>query len=106
MPDKYTVSLSASALASLRGLRGYVQADYSPHGSRWYDGLDSAIRGLQWMPNRGRLYREPNIRSILYGRRSYTCRITYRVNDEDRYVEVLAIRHCRQRPDNLTRPSR
>lgn len=92
------VKFSEQAYEDLYAIRGFVQADFNSHGARWYTGLRETILSLEALPHRGKLFKAPGTRSILYGNRPNIYQIIYQVDVAAETVTIAYIRHCRRRP--------
>lgn len=94
----YLVSIASRAERDLADLYREIDADYSDAARKWYLGLKQAILSLNEQPNRCPVTRERvNLRHLLYGRKPNTYRVIYRVQEKQKQVEVLHVRHGARR---------
>jgi plasmid stabilization system protein ParE len=100
----YLVEIAARAERDLAALFGQIDARNSRAASRWYAGLKNAILSLEDLPDRCPVTPErANLRHLLYGRKPNVYRVIFRVQEKQKKVEVLHIRHGARRTltDNL-----
>jgi toxin ParE1/3/4 len=65
---------------------------------QWYLGMKEAILSLEQQPNRGSLTREKHkLRQLFYGHKPHIYRVSYRVLEKQRQVEVLHVRYGARR---------
>jgi toxin ParE1/3/4 len=94
----YLVNLTSRAERDLAGLYGEISAEYSDAALKWYRGLKQAILSLEERPNRCPLIRKSDkLRHLLYGQKPHIYRVIYRVQEKQKQVEVLHIRHGARR---------
>ena len=75
-----------------------IHAGDSESAPKWYRGLKEAVLSLEKLPNRyPRTSESPQFRHLLYGRKPHVYRVIYRVQDGEKRVEVLHIRHGARR---------
>lgn len=90
----YRVELSARAIRDLRQLYESVAARHVPAAAVWFNGLEARVAGLARFPRRGGAVPEGGgLRQLLYGRRPHVYRIIYEIDEGNRIVSVLHIRH-------------
>lgn len=94
----YRVRFAASAEEDLEHLYLWVVTRAPLHGRVWFKGLENAIYSLQESPHRCPLapenYQpEDGIRHLLYGKKPNVYRVLYLVNEKEKTVHVLHIRH-------------
>ena len=90
----YLVKVSLRATNDLAEISVYIQADISDRANAWFTGLEAAIAGLAEMPRRCvQLPDRPGIRRLLYGTGRNTYRIFFRIDEKQRRVLVLRVRH-------------
>jgi len=90
----YLVRIAARAERDLSYLYEKINAPDSAAALRWYEGLRRAILSLAVHPKRCRTTAENrNLRHLLYGRKPNVYRVIYRVNERQKQVDVLHIRH-------------
>jgi toxin ParE1/3/4 len=92
----YLVSITSRAERDLADLYREIDVEYSDTARKWYLGLKQAILSLKEQPNRCPLTLR-NLRHLLYGRKPGIYRVTYRVREKQKQVEVLHIRHGARR---------
>ena len=95
----YVVRIAARAERDLDALYNEINVSDSFAALRWYEGLKCAILSLAAHPHRCPATPEHRtLRHLLYGRKPHVYRVIYRVNDRQKQVDVLHIRHgARQR---------
>ncbi len=97
----YRVKISSSADRDLADIYRRI-AGASDAASKWYVGLKDAIRSLRHNPNRCPSTPEDvNLRHLLYGNKPHVYRVIYRVEEKQRDVKILHIRHGAQREFTL-----
>lgn len=90
----YRVELSARAIRDLRQLYDAIAARHVPAAANWFNGLEAKVAGLGAFPGRGGTVPEDGrLRQLLYGRRPHVYRIIYEIDEGNRVVSVLHIRH-------------
>ena len=91
---EYLVDVTPHAERDLARLYRLVNAEFSEAALAWYLGIKEAILSLEKHPNRCPVTRKKDkLRHLLYGRRPNIYRVLYRVNDKQKKVEVLRVRH-------------
>lgn len=94
----YLVRIAARAERDLVSLYGDINAPDSAPARQWYQGLKQAILSLAEKPNRCPVTPEnKRFRHLLYGKKPSLYRVIYRVDDRQRRVDVLHIRHGKRR---------
>jgi len=94
----YLVRIASRAERDLASLYQEVNAADSMAAQRWYGGLKQAILSLAVRPNRCPVTRENRkLRHLLYGLKPHIYRVIYRVNERQKHVDVLHIRHGARR---------
>ena len=82
-----------------------IDADHSNQALMWFQGLTEAIDSLEQHPARGATLPESSsLRHLLYGKKPHVYRIIYNIDERNRAVNVLHIRHGAQdvfRPDEV-----
>ena len=98
----YVVRIAARAERDLVSLYDAIHASDSIAALRWYERLKRSILSLASLPKRCPVTPENRtLRHLLYGHKPHTYRVIYRVNDRQKRVDVLHIRHgARQRFHN------
>lgn len=86
------------ASRDLEYLYQYIHAESSPAAARWYNGLERAIGSLERFPLRcpaapEALRAKRALRHLLYGRKPHVYRVVYEIDDADKAVRILTIRH-------------
>ena len=90
----YVVSLTVRAERDLEEIYDHTHAAESAVARRWFDALKQEISSLQDHPNRCALTPESKkLRHLLYGHRPRIYRVIYLVDDFEKQVYVLHIRH-------------
>ncbi|MGA9658322.1 MAG: type II toxin-antitoxin system RelE/ParE family toxin [Asticcacaulis sp.] len=90
----YRVELSLRAVRDLRRIYTEINAANSTLAQNWFTGLEAAVLGLETFPLRHAVAPEkPDLRHLLYHSRTYVYRIIYAVDEDQRCVKVLHIRH-------------
>jgi toxin ParE1/3/4 len=94
----YLVSITPRAGRDLAQLYEHINAQHSDAALKWYTGLKRAILTLEKYPNRCPVTPESaQLRHLLYGHKPHMYRVIYRVREKQKCVEILHVRHCRQR---------
>ena len=99
----YRVNFAASAEEDLERLSLWVASQAPLRGPVWFSGLELAIGTLDRIPHRGPLAPEnyqpdDGIRQLLYGKKPNVYRILYYVDEKEKVVHILHIRHGARRP--------
>lgn len=90
----WRVELTDRARRDLTRLYETINAQNSVQAQTWFVGLERAILSLEENPARNPLIPENStMRHLLYGRRRNVYRIIYAINESDKVVTVLHIRH-------------
>ena len=90
----YRVKIMHRAQRDLTAIYGRIEAPSSDAAYIWYRGLRDAIRALHTHPNRCPATPEDkDLRHLLYGNNPHIYRVIYRINERQKQVEVLHIRH-------------
>ena len=90
----YRVDMTARAERDLRHLYQTINARDSTQARAWFTGLERAILGLDEHPARHPATPEDTaLRHLLYGRRRNVHRVIYTIDEPNRTVTVLHIRH-------------
>ncbi|MGA9039149.1 MAG: type II toxin-antitoxin system RelE/ParE family toxin [Terriglobales bacterium] len=94
----YLVRIAARAERDLASLYGEINAPDSAAARQWYRGLKLAILSLGEKPKRCPVTPEnKKLRHLLYGKKPHFYRVIYRVNNRQKQVDVLHIRHGARR---------
>ena len=94
----YLVRIARRAERDLSYLYEEINAPDSAAARRWYQGLKQAILSLAVHPKRCTATPEnKNLRHLLYGHKPNVYRVIYRVNERQKQVDVLHIRHGARR---------
>ena len=94
----YVVSLAAQAERDLIAIYENIRAAESAAALRWYEGLRRGILSLQENPNRCPTTDENRaLRHLLYAHKPRIYRVIYRVDEAEKHVYVLHIRHGARR---------
>ncbi len=90
----YHVELTSRADRDLRDIYWRIHADDSPQAFAWFNGLEAAIYSLSKHPRRGAVTPESkDLRHLFYGAKPHVYRIIYSIDERNRKVSVLHIRH-------------
>ena len=94
----YRVEFTDRAARDLSSLYEEKRADASRAAGRWFNRLEKAVGTLEKLPRRcprapeskktGRI-----LRHLLYGTKPHIYRVIFEINEPDKIVEVLTIRH-------------
>jgi toxin ParE1/3/4 len=106
----YRVELTDRAKRDLSALYAQIDAVESAAAAKWFNGLEEAVYALANLPRRcpfaleGRRTKRP-LRNLLYGNKPHVYRVIYEIDESDKVVYVLTIRHGamdQARPDELS----
>lgn len=103
---EYDVDLTDRAVRDLEQLFLEKNAFESVGAARWFNGLERAVYSLQELPRRGvaapeaRRFGRPLLQ-LLYGKKPHIYRIICRIDEVDRTVVVLTIRHEAMEPVSM-----
>ena len=80
-----------------------MKAGESVAGTRWYNGLERAVYTLETSPHRCPLAPENKkartpLRHLLYGKRAHAYRVIYEIDERNKLVRILTIRHGAMQP--------
>ena len=90
----YRVDLTERASRNLRRIYLTINAEDTAQAQAWFNGLEQAVLNLDEHPARGAPTPEDgNLRQLLYGRKRHRYRIIYAIDEANRVVTVLHIRH-------------
>jgi len=90
----YRVELTERAIRDLRGIFQVIDAENTAQAASWFNGLETSVLSLEEHPARGAAVAESgSLHQLLYGRRRNLYRIIYAIDDANRIVSVLHIRH-------------
>ena len=90
----YRVDLTERAARNLRRIYRTIDADASAQARGWFNGLEKAVFSLDEHPARAPIIPEDDSpRHLLYGRKPNVYRIIYVIDERNRVVTVLHIRH-------------
>ena len=90
----YRVDLTERSARDLRRIYLTINAADGVQPRAWFNGLERAVLSLDEHPARAPHIPEGGeLRHLLYGRRRYRYRIIYAIDEADRVVTVLHIRH-------------
>jgi len=93
----YRVDLTERAARDLRRIYHTVNADASAQAHAWFNGLEGLILSLDEHPARGAVTPEgSSFRHLLYGQKPHVYRVIYEIDEQNRVVTVLHIRHGRR----------
>ena len=90
----YRVDLTQRAARNLRRIYQTINVEDAAQARTWFNGLEKMILSLDEHPARGAVIPEDDsLRHLLYGRRQHVYRIIYAIDEPNRVVTVLHIRH-------------
>jgi len=90
----YLVRISTRALRDLAEIYESIHAESSTQAFAWFNALSAAINGLDQHPKRGAVTPESTAhRQVLHGKKPHLYRVIYQVNEGDRSVGIVHIRH-------------
>lgn len=90
----YRVDLTARAEQDLIRIYRHIEAERSERAQVWFNGLERVVQGLESHPARGApVAEDPALRQVFHGRKPHVYRVIYRIDEIDRSVLVLHIRH-------------
>ncbi len=90
----YRVELTARAGRNLERIFLAINAADSVQAKTWFNGLETVIQSLAEHPARGPTIQEDDrLRHLLYGTGRTVYRIIYSIDERQRSVTVLHIRH-------------
>jgi toxin ParE1/3/4 len=90
----YRVELTARAARDLRRIYVQIDAANSERARDWFNRLEAAIFSLDEHPARSPVTPEDaNLRHLLYGGRGHVYRVIYAIDQQNRTVTILHIRH-------------
>jgi toxin ParE1/3/4 len=94
----YRVDLTERAARNLRRIYRTINAEGSAQARDWFNGLEKAVFSLDEHPARAPVIPEDDsLRHLLYGRKPNVYRIIYAIDERNRVVTVLHIRHGARR---------
>jgi toxin ParE1/3/4 len=94
----YLVDLTTRAERDLEDLYEKINAAESIASGRWYNGLERAVNALERSPRRCPVVPESRrtgrpLRHLLYGKKPHVYRVVYEIDELQKVVRVLTIRH-------------
>jgi len=94
----YRVELTERAIRDLEILYLEKNAAESQAASRWFNGLEKAVYGLERHPYRCTAAPESRtmkrkLRHLLYGKNPHVYRVIFEIDEQQKTVWVLTIRH-------------
>ncbi len=90
----YRVDLTERAARNLRRIYLTINAEDSAQARAWFNGLEKTVLSLDEHPARGAPIPEGgDLRQLLYGRKGHRYRTIYAIDEANRVVTVLHIRH-------------
>ena len=94
----YRVELTARAARDLNLLYEEKHAAESRAAARWFNGLEKAVYTLEVYPLRCAAAPESkkakrSLRHLLYGKKPHVYRVIYEIDERNKLVQVLTIRH-------------
>lgn len=102
----YLVELTERAARDLVVLYVGKNAAESTAAARWFNGLERALYTLETYPLRCPIAPETkkaarSLRQLLYGKKPRVYRVIYEVDESQKLVRVLTIRHGAMEPADL-----
>jgi plasmid stabilization system protein ParE len=102
----YRVRTTAQAERDLEHIYCFIEAETSQRAAKWFNGLCAAIGTLREMPLRLPVAPEnTTLRHLLYGDKPDIYRIIFQVDESERIVNVLTVRHGARRPYKVRKDS-
>ena len=96
---QYHVEITERADRDLEDIYGYIHAEHSAAAAHWFNGLVGEILTLVNLPQRGTKTREnASVRQLLYGSKPNVYRIIFSIDEANKLVNVIHIRHGARRP--------
>ena len=99
----YRVEVLPRAARDLRRMYRTINAAHAQQAQAWFNGLTELILYLDRNPSRGgRIPEGHGLRQVLHGKGRNVYRVIYEVDDADKVVSVVHVRHSAQdafRPD-------
>ena len=93
----YHVDITERAARDLKRLYQAIDGGASPQVHAWFNGLERLVLSLDEHPARGAAIPEHHgLRQLIYGRRPNAYRVIYKVDETDRVVTIVHIRHGRR----------
>jgi toxin ParE1/3/4 len=94
----YRVELTARAARDLNLLYEEKHAAESRAAARWFNGLEKAVYTLEVYPLRCAAAPEGkkakrSLRHLLYGKKPHVYRVIFQIDERNKLVQVLTIRH-------------
>ncbi len=102
----YIVELADRAERDLATLFAEKNAVESVGAARWFNALEQAVYSLQTYPRRCPLAPESRkagrpLRHLLFGKKPHVYRVIYAIDDQNKRVRVLTIRHGAMEPAEM-----
>ena len=95
MAETYRVRITPRALADLEGIFEYISRDSVQNAAKMIRTLLDAIDGLDILPRRFDVPRSGSVR----GRQIRSMPVRYRIDERERIVRILRVRHgAQQKP--------
>ena len=103
----YLVELTDRSARDLQDLFEAKNAPDSATAARWYNGLEKAVFTLERYPARCPVAPEGKragrrLRHLLYGKKPHVYRVIYEIDEPNKLVRVLTIRHGAREPAELS----
>jgi len=93
----YRVEISRRAQRDFINIFDTINAEQSPASARWFVGLEDAVMGLAAAPRSGSpTHEDPALRHLIHGNKPHFYRIVYKIDNSDRVVKIMQIRHGRR----------
>ena len=78
----------------MESIHEFLEADYSEAASAWFTEFAEAIYSLEQYPGRGAVAPEnKKLRQLFFGKKPNIYRIIYKVDERNRIVRVVHLRH-------------
>jgi toxin ParE1/3/4 len=99
----YRVEFTGRAARDLNKLYEEKHAAGSRAAARWFNGLEKAVHTLETYPLRCTVAPETErakrpLRHLLYGKKPHIYRVIYKIDERNKLVQVLTIRHGAMEP--------
>jgi plasmid stabilization system protein ParE len=95
----YLVRLTERASRDMESIYDFIEAETSAKAFAWFNGLAKAIYSLERFPERGRqIPKTQKVRQLFFGTKPNTYQIIFALDERNRVVNVLQIRHGARAP--------
>lgn len=97
-PDHYEVLLTPAAHIQALAAAEYIARASPRNAERWYEGLQKAVLSLELLPHRCGAARETEFCDEDLGQFIYKShRVIFRIEERQKIVRILHVRHAAQR---------